>query len=76
MVKKRREDYVRVAEFKAPWTPPGLNRITVKITILVDLEDLLEKQGPLVIANQRHNNKQTYGPFRVTIKEIESKEET
>ena len=73
MVKKKREDYARVAEFKAPFNLPGLGRTVFKVTVLVDLEELLDKQGSLAVANKFRANKQTYGPFRVTIKEVVDK---
>jgi hypothetical protein len=73
MVKRRREDYTRIGEFKAPWNLPGIGRTILKITVLVDLDELLLKQAPLALANKYKHNKQTYGPFRVTVKELERK---
>jgi hypothetical protein len=73
MVKKKREDYTQLAEFKAPWEIPGGGQVTLKVTVLVDLDELLDKQAPLVSINFRKQNKQTYGPFRVTLKEATEK---
>lgn len=74
MVKKRREDYIRIGEFKAPFKLES-GQTVFKITVMADLDEILTKQGPLALANKYQHNKQTYGPFRVTVKEIEKKQD-
>jgi hypothetical protein len=73
MVKKKREDYWRVAEFKVPFKLPGIEQTMFKVTVLADLDELLNNQGALAVANKFKANKQTYGPFRVSVKEVVNK---
>jgi hypothetical protein len=66
--KKKREDYTQI--WDGSFTFYGK---LYHVKVLADLEQLVELQGHLALANKFKKNKQDYGPFRVTVTAIEDK---